>query len=503
MKRLTILSVIFVPLFLAGCMLGPRPVLDPERPSPDSLSKEISDESERLDKTQKELRDSLEKIPPRKIEIEPVMPAYDPLEDHIVSFSMVDEDFKWMLYSLSQAVGMNLIIDPDITKEKMLITLNFEKAPASVVLKEILNTFDLYYKIDQNVIRIKLFEERIFILNFLDTNISTSFDVGGDVLGAGETETATGLSGSFKLSGKGASKGNPYDMIEGVVKRVISKGGKYSLNRLSGSLYIKDTPAVIRSISKLINHFREMLSRQILIEARIIEVALSEGYKYGIDWSLLRKEAKTATKLTEASWALGTGLVISGVHRAFTIDAAIDALRTFGDTKIVSNPSIRCKHGQPAIISVGTSFTYKKSVKTTSTYEETTRETTEVEVSTVFDGLILGVIPFIEEDGRITILINPIKSDVDRASLEPESVGARADQSISLPRVSIKGISTTIGLNSGDVVILGGLIDKRNIVEKKGVPILSSIPLLGYLFRSEAKTEETRELVIILGVSLV
>lgn len=503
MKRLTILSVIFVPLFLAGCMLGPRPVLDPERPSPDSLSKAISDESERLDKTQKELRDSLEKIPPRKVEVEPVMPTYDPLEDHIVSFSMVDEDFQWMLYSLSQAVGMNLIIDPDITKEKMLITLNFEKTPASVVLKEILNTFDLYYEIDQNVIRIKPFEERIFILNFLDVNINTSFDVGGDVLGAGETETATGLSGSFKLSGKGASKGNAYDMMEGMLKRVISKGGKYSLNRLSGSLYIKDTPAVIRSISKLINHFKEMLSRQILIEARIIEVALSEGYKYGIDWSLLRKEAKTATKITEASWALGAGLVISGVTREFSIDTAIDALRTFGDTKIVSNPSIRSKHGQPAIISVGTSFTYKKSVKTTSTYEETTRETTEVEVSTVFDGLILGVIPFIEEDGKITLLINPIKSDVDRASLEPESVGARADQSISLPRISIKEISTTIGLNSGDVVILGGLIDKRNIVEKKGVPFLSSIPLLGYLFRSDAKTEEIRELVIILGVSLV
>ena len=172
----------------------------------------------------------------------------------------------------------------------------------------------------------------------------------------------------------------------------FKKYGGYSLNRLSGSLYIKDTPAVIKSIAKLINHFKEMLSRQILIEARIIEVSLSDGYRYGIDWSLLRKEAKTATKVNEASWALGTGLIISGVRKAFTIDTAIDALRTFGDAKIVSNPSIRSKHGKPSIISVGTSYTYKKSVETTSTFEETTRETTDVEVSTVFDGLILGVI---------------------------------------------------------------------------------------------------------------
>ena len=488
-------------LFLSGCTLGPSSVLDQKKQSPDSLPKRMGEESEGLARTQRELKDFLEKAPPRKVEVEPVMPAYDPLEDHIVSFSMVNEDLQLILYSLSQAVGINLIIDPSLTDEKRLTTLHFEKVPASVVLKEILNTFDLYYEIDQNVIRIKPFEERIFNLNFLDTNVNVTFDVGGDVLGVGETETAGGLSGSFKISGKGAKKGNAYDVIEDMVKRVISKGGKYSLNRLSGSLYVKDTPAVIRSVAKLINHSREMLSRQILIEARIIEITLSEAYKYGIDWSLLRKEAKTATKINSASWSLGEGLIFSGVHKAFTIDAVINALNTFGDMKIVSNPSIRSKHGQPAIISVGTSFTYKKSVTTTSIYQDTDRETSEVEVSTVFDGLILGVIPFIREDGEITLLINPIKSDVDPDSLEPVSVGG--DQSISLPEVSIKEISTTIALNSGDVVILGGLIDKREGKEDKGVPFLSSIPFLGYLFKSEARTEEIRELVIILGVSLV
>jgi len=503
MKRLMVVAMILVFFFFAGCTLGPRPALEIEKPSTDSLSKEVVKESEELGKNQEDLRDSLEKITPRKVDVEPVMPVYDPLEDHIVSFSMVDEDLQFVFYSLSQAVGINLILDPSLREEERLITLNFDKVPASVVVKEILTIFDLYYEIDQNVIRIKPFEERIFRLNFLDTNVATSFDVGGDVLGAGETETANGLSGSFRLTGKGANKGNVYDVIEDMIKSVISKRGMYSLNRLSGSLYVKDTPAVIKSISKLINYFKEMLSRQILIEARIIEVSLSDGYRYGIDWSLLRKEAKTVTKVNEASWALGTGLIISGVRKAFTIDTAIDALRTFGDAKIVSNPSIRSKHGKPSIISVGTSYTYKKSVETTSTFEATTRETTDVEVSTVFDGLILGVIPFIDKDGKITLLINPIKSDVDLESLKPESVGTDTNQSISLPIVRIKEISTTIGINSGDVIMLGGLIDKREIKENKGVPFLSSIPLLGYLFRNDVKTEEVRELVIILGVSLV
>jgi type II secretory pathway component GspD/PulD (secretin) len=130
-------------------------------------------------------------------------------------------------------------------------------------------------------------------------------------------------------------------------------------------------------------------------------------------------------------------------------------------------------------------------------------ESTEVEVSTVFDGLILGVIPFIEADGQITLLINPILSDVDPDSIEPESVSATGTDSISLPVVGIKEISTTIGVHSGDVVILGGLIDKRRQEVKEGVPFLSGIPLLGYLFKNEAARDETRELVIILCVSVV
>jgi MSHA type pilus biogenesis protein MshL len=289
-----------------------------------------------------------------------------------------------------------------------------------------------------------------------------------------------------------------------MIRGILSKGGKYSLNRLSGSLYVKDRPAVIRSIARLINHLKDMLARQILIEARIIEVSLSDQYSYGIDWSVVRDKSSTASDYDSVAWGLGSGLILRHVDTDWTISATLNALRTFGDTKIVSNPSLRCKHSQPAIISVGTSFTYKKSVTTTLVDRDSrTDEATEVEVSTVFDGLVLGVIPFIEQDGRITLLINPIKSDVDPISLEPEDVDGRGNESISLPIVGIKEISTTIGVNSGDVVVLGGLIDKHRQKSQKGVPFLSGIPLLGYLFKNEAVRDETRELVIILSVSML
>ena len=246
-----------------------------------------------------------------------------------------------------------------------------------------------------------------------------------------------------------------------------------------------------------------MLSRQILIEARIIEVGLSDKFKYGIDWSVLRDKAAALTTKTGVSWSLGNGLVFSHTNGEFTIDAAMDALNTFGKEKVVSNPSIRVKHGKPALISVGTSFTYKKKVQTTR--EVTTgsdREITDVDVSTVFDGLILGVIPFIGENQRISLLINPINSSVNRESLVPKSVGS-GGQEISLPEVRVKEMSTTIELTSGDVVVLGGLIDDVQTTENSGIPILSSIPIIGHLFKNQTKDMESRELVIILSVKLV
>lgn len=502
MKRFLLLLTVITSLIFGGCTYGPYSVRDPKAPSPDIEPSRIVSESNDLTAFQDTLATSLEKSAPRKFEVEPLMPTYDPLEDHTVSFSAVDEDLQTVLYSMARAVGMNLIIDPRINDEKKNVTLNFEKVSAATVLKEILNNFDLYYTTTGNVIRVRPYEERTFRLNFLDTNLDTSFDIGGDVLGAGNTETATGLTGNFRLSGKGAKKPNPYDVIDDTIKHVISpKGGTYSLNRLSGSLYVKDTPAVIKSIATLINEFKERMSKQILIEARIIEVELSDGYQYGIDWNILRNDLSKKSMLNSAAWSR-SGLVLSGVTGAFTSNATINSLNTFGKSKVVSNPTIRTKHGQPAIISVGTSITYKEKVKTTryTDSSDSDRDTTEVDVSTVFDGLILGVIPFIEQDGKITLLINPIKSDVDKDSLKTESVG---NQDISLPKVNIKEISTTIGLNDGDIIILGGLIDKEKTKTNRGVPGLSAIPIIGYLFKYETMSYETRELVIILRVSII
>jgi len=464
-----------------------------------AIPEKIVAEVQELADIQRYLADALESRKTREIEVEPVMPAYDPLADRMVSFSMVDEDFKMILYSLSQSVGMNLIVDPAVKTEEKRLTINFENVSAAMVLREILDTFNLYYETDGNVLRVKPFQEKIFRLNFLDTSIDTNFLVGGDVLG--ETEGLEGLTGSFKLSGRGSEKeqGNAYDVIEKVVQKVISSEGKYVLNRMAGTLYVKDRPESIRSISRLINNAREILSRQILIIARIIEVVLRDEFDYGIDWDILWQEAKiTDSAEARLAWNIEEGLRLEGVAGHLDISAAVKALETFGDINIVSNPSIRVKHAKPAIISVGSSISYIKSTSTTILDGISRDLVSAVEVSKVFDGLVLGVVPFIQDSGKISLLINPIKSDVDKESLELIDVGT---QQVTLPVVNIKEVNSTITLNSGDAIILGGLIDNQEVVIDRGVPGLSAIPGLGYLFKDQFIRNENRELVIILSVT--
>ena len=120
------------------------------------------------------------------------------------------------------------------------------------------------------------------------------------------TATMQGLSGNFRLTGEGSQKANPYDQLENMVRAVLSNDGKYSLNRMSGSLYVKDRSSVIVAVSRLINHFKDMMARQIIIEARIIEVGLTDGHRYGIDWSYVKdKLSSTAQDVRELSWSIG------------------------------------------------------------------------------------------------------------------------------------------------------------------------------------------------------
>jgi type II secretory pathway component GspD/PulD (secretin) len=124
-----------------------------------------------------------------------------------------------------------------------------------------------------------------------------------------------------------------------------------------------------------------------------------------------------------------------------------------------------------------------------------------VQTSQVFDGLMIGVVPFIDIDGNISLSVHPVQSKVDPLSLQLVSAGG--DTRITLPVVDLKSMVTQLKVRSGDAVILGGLIDQTDARSSVEVPALGRIPILGNLFRQRANEDSVRELVLVLKVTLL
>lgn len=514
--------------------------------SPDrDVHKQIVQESANLERRDDQMR-ALEKRSPPTLP-PPVLPRYDRLSDILVSLEMDKVDVRQALRALAKQSNLNLLLDPAVLEEAPLVTVSFQKVSAATVLREVLRLADLHGVIEENVLRVMPFQEVVIPLNFLETHVTSTFDSGGDVLGVSslkEGSGSTGLKGGFSMSG-GAKSTNPYEPIEKTVAALVGdKKGTYQINRQTGTLFLRAKPSAVQSVSDLVQRYKEILDRQILIEARLMEVQLSDQFNAGINWAMLRSNLAVTSGVAQVitTATMGQGLVLSdGTTNPMGVTASkptlsltipstsdvttsaraalgakasglgvalggdrglmfLDLLKQFGDVRTLSNPTIRARHGQPAMISVGQSSNYVQKTKVTPAANANASPTVEVTTATLFDGVMMGVVPFISTDGKITLSIHPIQSSLVPGSLVLQDVG---ESKVSLPQVNLKEISTLLELKDRDTVLLGGLIDKNATRYRTGTPFLSDFPLLGRLFTHDQDNEIARELVIMLRVTIL
>ncbi len=181
----------------------------------------------------------------------------------------------------------------------------------------------------------------------------------------------------------------------------------------------------------------------------------------------------------------------------------LDLLKTFGTVHMLSNPSIRVRNTQPAVVSVGSNLRYiaQSSSNTQNGGGGLLATTANVVTSNVFDGVMLGVIPFVAEDGTIHLTINPMQTSVQPNSLALVDVGSEQNPlKISLPQVDFKGMTTSLSVRNGDLIIMGGLIGENGNKSKDGLPGLADIPYIGELFGGQSRSTSARELVLVLRV---
>ena len=488
-------------------------------------------------------------LPPAIAPASPIeKPSRTPLDGKTITLTAYNAVFKDLYAAIAAKAGMDLVIDsrlssvlPARTAEAPVpvdaktapaagqsaaassgqielppVSIAFNRTPLAQALENLNNALHIFTQVNGNTLYVKGTETRTYHLNFLATHKQTSMSVGGDVLG-GTSDTGGGsgasggsssgnqgpLSGAFSISSSiPTTTSDIYTQIDEVVKSVKTRHGTYSINRALGVLEINDMRPAIERIESYIKTIKAFYNSQVMITAKIIEVTLKDESRYGIDWTSIHTSIRgydfnpIQQTLSLATDNLVPALQIAASSTEHGFDAALNALAEFGDIKVLSNPRIRVTNGQPALISVGTSTSYIQEIKLTTTTGDGDTQiiTPEVTLGSIFDGIMLGVVPNIDLDkNAVNLSITPIKSKL--VKIEERSIEKDV---YSLPTVSLEEASTQIRVPSGDIIVLGGLISKNITTENKRVPIFGDIPYLGYLFKQETKAVETVELVVLL-----
>ncbi len=513
-------------LFLTGCASQARKPIPVDR-AHDTLIEHV-EEIRAIREREQTLEQSRGRVEP----VEPVLPVYDPLDGMRVTLSAQDQRLTDVLYALADSIGLSLVINPDVRLVDR-VTIRLVDTPASTVLDSLLAAHDVAYERRDDFLVIQRYIEKSYELGFLNQTVDVSLTAGGDIFGNTMTgggdssdrrssrsgDSSQDLNSSFKISanmGKGAVEDSLYGMLKANIEDIIGlpqeqdpSGQYFTLDATGGTLYVRATPSRHRAVADLVRNIRRKVSRQVIIDAWMVEVRLDSEYRLGIDWQLLTQFLANNREIEiEAGWNPSTGtlsplFVTNAATIAFegatAATATLQALEKFGRLSLLSSPHVRVKHGQPALFTSGSSRNYVHSISREQRTDRDDRTWTQsVEVRTLFDGIMLGVVPHVDDNGVVDLHIYPVESQVDPSSLELQDISGSGDK-ITLPRVSIRNITTNVRARDGDTIILGGLIDKSDSRSRSGLIAASSFPLTGM----RAERAAASELVIIMDIRVV
>lgn len=287
--------------------------------------------------------------------------------------------------------------------------------------------------------------------------------------------------------------------------RIDSKGvGSITSDERTNQLLVRAFPSRIEEIEAIIKKL-DSPTKEVLIEGRILQVVLKPKYDAGIDWQLdFRKSSLEELKkitfrniyLNENSLATSSNLVNKfakiGVGN-FDVDQfqlAIRALEQVSDTKILSNPRILVTNGEEAKIHIGDTVPYI--ISTTSGTGD--NAITSEDVRFVDVGLKLNVAPSINDDGFVTMRLRPEISTV---------VGQITSKGGGIPQVNKTELETTVMVEDGNTIIMGGLKKQDKVHSKQGLPVLMHVPIIDKIFSRTADTLEVTEIVIFITPHIV
>ena len=438
-----------------------------------------------------------------------------------------------------------------------------------VTVKEALEAIrDVYgydFKMDGRRITIyaPTLQTRIFTINYphsqrtgtSDLRVSSgAMPVGQNASGA----TNSGASGASNAGGSGQnsvqndssristnSRTDFWGELTGAVRAMVGEGAGRSVitSPQAGIMAVRAMPEELRQVEKFLKAAQVAVERQVMLEAKIVEVELRDGFQSGIDWSALKNGNGATGVMGSIGGGTANNVLIngvasnvpgfpSGIAAALSdtvslpaaggglfglalategFQAVLGFLETRGDIQILSSPRIATMNNQKALLKVGTDEFYVTNVSggstpsTTGTTNANNGSTTSMPTLTLtpfFSGIALDVTPQIDDSNNITLHVRPsVTSVTEKTKLV--DLGAVGNYKLPVASSSVNESDTMVRIQDGNIVAIGGLMQVESNRRASGLPGSTNVPFLSSLLGNKADSGRKKELVVLIKPTII
>ncbi|MHB1333355.1 MAG: pilus (MSHA type) biogenesis protein MshL [Sulfuriferula sp.] len=481
-------------------------------------------------------------LPPLKIEMPKVNKPPEQRFDLVVS----DAPATQVFLGIVSGTRYSMLINPEVSGT---ISVNLKNVTVFEALDAIRELYGYDYKVEGTRIFIQplTMQTRVFKLNYISGqrkgasdirvisgSVSNSSSTGPTTPGGTTTTTGAPTSRAFETSKITTDTETDFwSELKNSLTAIIGDkdGRKVVVSPQSGVVLIRAMPNELRHVQNYLKATQLSVDRQVMLEAKIIEVQLNSGYQAGINWAAFRSGLSVGSvapgtslsanggALTSPTLAATPGSSLANIATASAATAAnglfglayqtsnfaalLSFLNTQGTVHVLSSPRIATLNNQMAVLKVGTDDFFVTNVSSTTVTGTATTTTPNVTLQPFFSGIALDVTPQISEEGEIILHIHPSVSLVTE-NLKTINLGGTLG-SLNLPLASsaVSETDSVVRVQDGSIVAIGGLMRQSMTDDRSEVPVAGEVPVFGSLFRNTNRVSQKRELVILLKTTVV